>query len=196
MNTKRTKKLSQPQNNAKDVFAEVEGVMSKEKKAYLKKRFVGCQPKARKISEEYTETVWTDAMKIMQDFPSEYTKQAAICFFAFMGTIIDAYLEKRYKNGIKAIDLPVIMPVAVKSEMVKMLLERGEKEMNKEGQELLENLLQRDFGFVFAIIKALNIENDELHNLLISGFRFWVWEVMIPHLFASEKKGEENAATC
>lgn len=135
-------------------------------------------------------------MKIMQDFPSEYTKQSAICFFAFMGSVIDAYLEKRYKNGIKSIDLPVILPVVAKAEMVKMLLERGEKELDKDGLTLLKNLLERDFAFVFAVLKALKIENDALHNLLISGFRFYFWEVMIPHIFATEKKGGEDAAAC
>jgi hypothetical protein len=45
-----------------------------------------------------------------------------------------------------------------------------------------------------ALLKALNIENNALHNLLISNFRFWVWDVMVPHLFLSEKKKEEAHA--
>ena len=198
MTTKKTKTKSkgrQPQNNANVAYGKVVEAISKYQKDYLDTKFKDCYPQAQEISKQWTETVWNDAMKIMQDFPSAYTKNAAICFFAFAGMAIDSYLFERFHKDIKQVDLPVVLPVEAKSDMIKMLLERGEKELNTEGQELLKNLLLRDFGYFFAILKALRLE-DVVNNLLISGFRMYFWEIMIPHLFATcKKEGEENATT-
>lgn len=100
----------------------------------------------------------------------------------------------RYAKAIPENELPKLEPVEAKSDMIKLLLKRSEQDLNTEGQLLLKNLLERDFGYLFAVIKAINIENTALHNLLVSGFRFYVWEIMIPHLFLSEKKKEEAHA--
>lgn len=194
MATKRTnRKKNQAQPSANDVYAKAVEALSKYQKDYLDTKFKDCYPQAQEISKRWTETVWTDSMKIMQDFPSAYTKNAAICFFAFAGVAIDSYLTMRFNKEIKSVDLPVVLPVEAKSDMVKMLLEKGEKELNKEGQELLEKLLMSDFGYFFAVLKALKIE-EFTNNLLISQFRMFFWEIMIPHLFATcKKQGEENA---
>lgn len=190
MPTKRTKKSSQRRNNAKDVYEKAVEAMSKEKKEYLEKRFASCHPQAAKISKEFTDTVWTDAMQIMQDYPSEYTKGAAVCFFAFVGEVVDTHLGMRFAKEIRPVDLPVLLPSDAKSDMIKTLVKRAEDECNKTGAELIKNLLLRDFGYFFAVLKAIQIQNIALHNLIISGYRMWVFEVMIPHLFRSEKKGE------
>lgn len=197
MTTKRTNysKKKKAQQSANGAYEKAVEAISKYQKDYLDKRFKDCYPQAQEISKQWAETVWSDSMKIMQDFPSAYTKNAAICFFAFAGMVVDSYLEMRFHKDIKAVDLPVVLPAEAKSEMIKMLVERAEKELNKEGQEFVKNLVLRDFGYFFAILKALQIE-DVVNNLLISGFRMFVWEIMLPHLFASCKKtGEENATT-
>lgn len=164
--------------------------MLKDKEKYASEKFKNCWPIAREISETITNTVWDDAMKIIQDHPSTYTRTAGICFFAFLCSAIDAHLELRYSKDTPEKDLPKVEPAEAKSEMVKILLERSESDLNMEGRELLKNLLQRDFGYLMAVLNAINIENIALHNLLVSGFRFYVWEVMVPHLFLSEKKQE------
>ena len=133
-------------------------------------------------------------MKIMQDYPSAYTRTAAVCFFAFLCAAIDAHLELRYAKDIPEDKLPKIETAKAESDMVKILLERSSAELGPDGQVLLSNLLRRDFGYLMAVLKAINIENTALHNLLVSGFRFYVWEIMIPHLFLSENKKEEGHA--
>jgi hypothetical protein len=133
-------------------------------------------------------------MKIMQDYPSTYAQTAAVCFFSFLCAAIDAHLELRFAKAIPENELPKVEPAEAQSDMVKMLLKRSETDCTTEGQLLLKNLLERDFGYFFAVLKALNIENTALHNLLVSNFRFWVWDVMIPHLFLSEHKKEEAHA--
>jgi hypothetical protein len=164
--------------------------MSRDKKKYAEEKFKDCWPTAREISETITNTVWDDAMKIMQDYPSAYAKTAAICFFSFMCAAIDAHLEMRYAKAIQEKELPKIEPQEAKSDMVKMLLKRAETELSTEGQLLLTNLLERDFGYLMAVLKAIDIDNIALHNLIVGNFRFWVWDVMIPHLFLSETKKE------
>lgn len=129
----------------------------------------------------------------MQDYPSHYTQTSAVCFFAFLCAAIDAHLEERFNKTIPEQELPKIEPQEANSEMIKALVERGDKELSIDGSTLLKNLLQRDFGYLFAILKAINIENTVLNNLLISGFRFYVWEIMVPHLFLSEQKKENEA---
>lgn len=130
----------------------------------------------------------------MQDYPSTYTQTAAVCFFSFMCAAIDAHLEMRFAKAIPENELPKIEPAEATSDMIKMLLKRSETDCNTEGQVLLKNLLQRDYGYLFSILKAIAIENTALHNLLVSGFRFYVWEIMVPHLFLSEHKKEEGHA--
>ena len=166
--------------------------IQKEKENYLLSQFEYCHPQAKELSKTYTETVWTDSMRIMQDFPSDYTRTAAICFFSFLGVTIDSYLKLRFQKDIATKDLPVVLPVPADSDMVKKLLERGEKELGTDGLTLLKNLIERDFGLLMAILKAIRIENAIIHNVLVSGFRFWVWEVMIPHLFQTEKKEDKK----
>lgn len=197
MTTKKTNsKKNQVQPSAKDVYEKVVEGISKYQKDYLDSKFKGCYPQAQEISKNWAETIWSDSMKIMQDFPSDYTKNAAICFFAFAGEMIDTYLAIRYQNGLDKKDLPIVLPVEAKSQMIKTLVEKAEKELSAEGQELVKNLLLRDFGYFFAVLKALQIESTVINNLLIGEFRMFVFEIMLPHLFASEKKqGEENATT-
>jgi len=107
-----------------------------------------------------------------------------------MCAAIDAHLEMRYAKAIQEKELPKIEPQEAKSDMVKMLLKRAETELSTEGQLLLTNLLERDFGYLMAVLKAIDIDNIALHNLIVGNFRFWVWDVMIPHLFLSETKKE------
>ena len=190
--SKQTRKNS-PKNGAID-YNELSKAMLKDKEKYATEKFKDCWPAAKEISETITNTVWDDSMKIMQDYPSTYTQTAAVCFFSFLCAAINAHLEMRYAKAIPENELPKLEPVEVKSDMVKLLLKRSEQDLNAEGQFLLKNLLERDFGYLFAVIKAINIENTALHNLLVSGFRFYVWEIMIPHLFLSEKKKEEAHA--
>lgn len=194
MTTKKTNsKKNQVQPSVKDVYEKVVEDISKYQKDYLDSKFKGCYPQAQEISKTWADTVWSDSMKIMQDFPSDYTKNAAICFFAFAGEMIDTYLAIRYQNGLDKKDLPIVLPVQAKSDLIKSLIERAEKELSAEGQELVKNLLLRDFGYFFAVLKALQIESTVINNLLIGEFRMFVFEIMLPHLFASEKKqGEEN----
>ena len=134
--------------------------------------------------------VWDDSMKIMQDYPSDYARTAAVCFFSFMCAALDAHIEMRFSKEIEEDKLPKIEPVKAESEFVKMLFKRSEADLNTEGQLLLKNLVERDFGYLMATLKAVNIENTALHNLLSSNFRFFVWEIMVPHLFLSEKQEE------
>lgn len=180
--------------NGENAYKKLSEAMLKDKEEYANEKFKKCWPLAKEISATVTNTVWDDAMKIIQDHPSTYTRTAAICFFAFMCSAIDAHLELRFAKDIPEKDLPKVEPVEAKSEMVKILLERSESDLNMEGRELLKNLLQRDFGYLMAVLNAINIESTALHNLLVSGFRFYVWEVMVPHLFLSEKKQEEAHA--
>ena len=175
-------------------YKKLSEAMLKDKEKYVNERFKECWPLAKEISEKLTNTVWDDAMKIMQDYPSTYTQTAAVCFFSFMLAAINAYLEDRFAKCIPVYELPHVEPAQADSDMVKLLVERGDKELNADGAGLLRSLLQRDFGYLFAILKAINIENTALHNLLVSGFRFYVWEIMVPHLFLSEKKKEEAHA--
>lgn len=175
-------------------YKKLQDALMKDKKKYASDKFKNCWPVAREISETVTNTVWDDAMKIIQDHPSVYTRTAGVCFFAFLCAAIDAHLEMRYAKAIQENELPKLEIKEATSDMVKILLERSKVEMNTEGQLLLKNLLERDFGYLMAVLKALNIENTALHNLLVSGFRFYVWEVMVPHLFLSEKKQEEAHA--
>lgn len=192
-NSLKTPKKSSPKNGVID-YNELSKAMLKDKEKYANDKFKDCWPIAKEISENLTNTVWDDSMKIMQDYPSTYTQTAAVCFFSFLCAAINAHLELRYSKAIPENELPKIEPAEVKSDMVKLLLKRSETDLNTEGQLLLKNLLERDFGYLLAVIKAVNIENTALHNLLVSGFRFYVWEIMIPHLFWSEKKKEEAHA--
>ena len=183
--------LKQSGENAYEKLSEA---MLKDREKYASDKFKNCWPAAKEISEQIASTVWDDSMKIMQDYPSTYTQTAAVCFFAFMCAAIDAHLELRYAKDIQEAELPKLEQPEAKSDMVKLLLERSNTDLNAEGQVLLRNLLERDFGYLMAVLKAINIENTALHNLLVSGFRFYVWEIMIPHLFLSEKKKEEGHA--
>lgn len=175
-------------------YEKLSAAMLKDREKYASDKFKNCWPAAKEISEQIANTVWDDSMKIMQDYPSNYTRTAAVCFFAFMCAAIDAHLELRYAKAIPEAELPKLEQPEAKSDMVKLLLERASTDLNAEGQVLLRNLLERDFGYLMAVLKAINIENTALHNLLVSGFRFYVWEIMIPHLFLSEKKKEEGHA--
>ena len=200
MNTKKeTKKEGKKLNagNAKTkseksgslAYKKLSKAMLLDKEKYANEKFKDCWPIAKEISENIYK-VWDNSMKIMQDYPSTYARTAAVCFFSFMCAAIDAHLELRYNKSIAEKDLPKVEPVEAKSEMVKMLLKRAETDLNMEGQMFIKNLIERDFGYVMATLKAVNIENVALHNLLSSNFRFFVWEIMIPHLFLSEKKEE------
>lgn len=186
------KELSQ--KSGENAYKKLSEAMLKDKEKYASDKFKDCWPVAKEISETITNTVWDDSMKIMQDYPSTYTRTAAVCFFAFLCAAIDAHIELRYSKDIPEKELPKIEPQEATSDMVKMLLKRAETDLNTEGKLLLKNLLERDFGYLMAVLKSINIENTALHNLLVSGFRFYVWEIMIPHLFLSEKKKEEAHA--
>lgn len=180
--------------SGKDAYKMLSEALLKDKEKYATEKFKNCWPVAKEISEKITNTVWDDSMKIMQDYPSTYAQTAAVCFFSFLCAAIDAHLELRFAKAIPENELPKVEPAEAQSEMVKMLLKRSETDCTAEGQLLLKNLLERDFGYLFAVLKAINIENTALHNLLVSNFRFWVWDVMIPHLFLSEHKKEEAHA--
>lgn len=195
---KKTASAENAENSLKqsgeNAYEKLSTAMLKDREKYASDKFKNCWPAAKEISEQIANTVWDDSMKIMQDYPSNYTQTAAVCFFAFMCAAIDAHLELRYAKAIPEADLPKLEHPEAKSDMVKLLLERSGTDLNTEGQVLLRNLLERDFGYLMAVLKAINIENTALHNLLVSGFRFYVWEIMIPHLFLSEKKKEEGHA--
>lgn len=194
MASKNKKSLSQDQQNAKDAYAKaVEGIL-KYRKDYLDETFKDCYPQAAKISKKWTDTIWTDAMQIMQDFPSEYTKNAAICFFAFAGQIVDMCLAEKFNRKVNEKDLPAVVQVPATSELIKSLVTKADEFCGTEGALLIKNLLERDFGYFFAVLKAIDIENKALNNLLISQFRMFVWEIMLPHLFASEKKQDSAHA--
>jgi len=175
-------------------YEKLSEAMLLDKKKYADEKFKNCWPVAKEISETITNTVWDDSMKVMQDYPSTYAQTASVCFFSFLCVAIDAQLELRFSKDIPENDLPKVEQVKASSEMIKTLLKRSELECNTEGQLLLKNLLERDFGYLMAVLKALNIESDALHNLLVSNFRFWLWDVMVPHLFLSERKGVEARA--
>lgn len=175
-------------------YEKLSEAMLLDKKKYADEKFKNCWPVAKEISETITNTVWDDSMKIMQDYPSTYAQTAAVCFFSFLCAAIDANLELRFSKDTPEEQLPKVEPAKANSEMIKTLLKRAEVECNTEGQLLLKNLLERDFGYLMAVLKALGIESDALHNLLVSNFRFWVWDVMVPHLFMSEHKGVEARA--
>jgi hypothetical protein len=184
----------QSNENGKNAYELLSKAMSKDKEKYATEKFKDCWPIAKEISETLTNTVWDDAMKIMQDYPSTYAQTAAVCFFSFLCAAINAHLEEKCNKSVPESELPKVEPQEAKSEMIRILIKRSETECSTEGHILLKNLLERDFGYLMAILKALNIENNALHNLLISNFRFWVWDVMVPHLFLSEKKKEEAHA--
>lgn len=187
------KNVSKPKKqNGKIAYEKLSQAMLKDKEQYTKEKFKDCWPIAKELSAKLTDTVWDDAMKIMQDYPSTYAQTAAVCFFSFLCAAINAHLELRFAKAIPESELPKVEQTEATSEMIKMLIKRSQEECDTEGQILLKNLLERDFGFFFALIKSLNIENTALHNLLVGNFRFWVWDVMVPHLFLSEKK-KENA---
>lgn len=195
LNAKPAESVSQTQKQSgNDAYEKLSNALLKDREKYATEKFKDCWPIAREISEKITNTVWDDSMKIMQDYPSTYAQTAAVCFFSFLCAAIDAHLELRFAKAIPENELPKVEPAKAQSEMVKMLLKRSETDCTTEGQLLLKNLLERDFGYFFAVLKALNIENTALHNLLVSNFRFWVWDVMIPHLFLSEHKKEEAYA--
>ena len=195
LNDKPAESASQTQKQSgKDAYKMLSEALLKDKEKYATEKFKNCWPVAKEISEKITNTVWDDSMKIMQDYPSTYAQTAAVCFFSFLCAAIDAHLELRFAKAIPENELPKVEPAEAQSEMVKMLLKRSETDCTAEGQLLLKNLLERDFGYLFAVLKAINIENTALHNLLVSNFRFWVWDVMIPHLFLSEHKKEEAHA--
>ena len=197
---KKSKKLSasaakaQEKKSSKNFFEKLKEAQKLDKEKYINEKFKNCHPKAKEISDAIATTIWEDSMKIMQDYPSTYAQTAAVCFFSFLCAAIDAHLEMSFSKDIPEKELPKVEPAPATSEMVKMLLKRAETECNAEGQLLLKNLLERDFGYLMAVLKALNIENAALHNLLVSNFRFWMWDVMIPHLFLSEHKKEEAHA--
>lgn len=194
-NDKPAESVSQTQKQSgNDAYEKLSNALLKDREKYATEKFKDCWPIAREISEKITNTVWDDSMKIMQDYPSTYAQTAAVCFFSFLCAAIDAHLELRFAKAIPEKELPKIETAEAQSDMVKMLLKRSETDCTTEGQLLLKNLLERDFGYFFAVLKALNIENTALHNLLVSNFRFWVWDVMIPHLFLSEHKKEEAHA--
>ena len=194
-NDKPVESVSQTQKQSgNDAYEKLSNALLKDREKYATEKFKDCWPIAREISEKITNTVWDDSMKIMQDYPSTYAQTAAVCFFSFLCAAIDAHLELRFAKAIPENELPKVEPAQAQSDMVKMLLKRSETDCTTEGQLLLKNLLERDFGYFFAVLKALNIENTALHNLLVSNFRFWVWDVMIPHLFLSEHKKEEAHA--
>lgn len=194
-NDKPAESVSQKQKQSgNDAYEKLSNALLKDREKYATEKFKDCWPIAREISEKITNTVWDDSMKIMQDYPSTYAQTAAVCFFSFLCAAIDAHLELRFAKAIPENELPKVEPAQAQSDMVKMLLKRSETDCTTEGQLLLKNLLERDFGYFFAVLKALNIENTALHNLLVSNFRFWVWDVMIPHLFLSEHKKEEAHA--
>lgn len=195
LNDKPAESVSQTQKQSgSDAYEKLSNALLKDREKYATEKFKDCWPIAREISEKITNTVWDDSMKIMQDYPSTYAQTAAVCFFSFLCAAIDAHLELRFAKAIPENELPKVEPAEAQSDMVKMLLKRSETDCTTEGQLLLKNLLERDFGYFFAVLKALNIENTALHNLLVSNFRFWVWDVMIPHLFLSEHKKEEAHA--
>jgi len=195
LNDKPAESVSQTQKQSgNDAYEKLSNALLKDREKYATEKFKDCWPIAREISEKITNTVWDDSMKIMQDYPSTYAQTAAVCFFSFLCAAIDAHLELRFAKAIPENELPKVEPAQAQSDMVKMLLKRSETDCTTEGQLLLKNLLERDFGYFFAVLKALNIENTALHNLLVSNFRFWVWDVMIPHLFLSEHKKEEAHA--
>ncbi len=194
MASKSKKSLSQDPQNAKDAYEKaVEGIL-KYRKDYTDETFKDCYPRASKISQKWTDTIWTDSMRIMQDFPSDYTKNAAICFFAFAGQIVDMCLAEKYNKAVPEKELPKIEQVPATSDLVKSLVTQANEVCGTEGASLVKNLLERDFGYFFAVLKALDIKNKALNNLLISGFRMFVWEIMLPHLFASEKKQDSAHA--
>ena len=194
-NDKPAESVSQKQKQSgNDAYEKLSNALLKDREKYATEKFKDCWPIAREISEKITNTVWDDSMKIMQDYPSTYAQTAAVCFFSFLCAAIDAHLELRFAKAIPENELPKVEPAEAHSDMVKILLKRSETDCTTEGQLLLKNLLERDFGYFFAVLKALNIENTALHNLLVSNFRFWVWDVMIPHLFLSEHKKEEAHA--
>lgn len=186
-NVKNVKKQSE--TSGKIAYEKLSQAMLLDKEKYANEKFKNCWPIAKEISENVYK-VWDDSMKIMQDYPSTYARTAAVCFFSFMCAAIDAHLELRFNKDVPEKDLPKIEPVKADSEMVKFLLKRAESDLNTEGQMFLKNLIERDFGYLMSTLKAINIENSALHNLLVSNFRFFVWEIMIPHLFLSEKKEE------
>lgn len=205
MSTKSETKKESKKTSAKDVseqkttsgenaYKKLSEAMLLDKKKYADEKFKDCWPIAKEISETLTNTVWDDAMKIMQDYPSTYAQTAAVCFFSFLCAAINAHLEEKCNKSVPEKELPKIVQQEAKSEMIKILIKRSETDCSTEGHLLLKNLLERDFGYLMAVIKALNIENTALHNLLVSNFRFWVWDVMVPHLFLSEKKKEEAHA--
>ena len=195
LNDKHAESVSQTQKQSgNDAYEKLSNALLKDREKYATEKFKDCWPIAREISEKITNTVWDDSMKIMQDYPSTYAQTAAVCFFSFLCAAIDAHLELRFAKAIPENELPKVEPAEAQSDMVKILLKRSETDCTTEGQLLLKNLLERDFGYFFAVLKALNIENTALHNLLVSNFRFWVWDVMIPHLFLSEHKKEEAHA--
>ena len=183
----------QSNENGKNAYEMLSKAMLKDKEKYATEKFKNCWPVAKEISETLTNTVWDDAMKIMQDYPSNYAQTASVCFFSFLCAALNAYIEERFSKDIPEDKLPKIEPSKATSEMIKILIKRSKTDCSTEGHLLLKNLLERDFGYLMAVIKALNIENTALHNLLISNFRFWVWDVMVPHLFLSEKKEEAHA---
>lgn len=186
--------LEQKTTSGVNAYEKLSEAMLLDKKKYAEEKFKNCWPVAREISETITNTIWDDSMKVMQDYPSTYAQTAAVCFFSFLCAALDAHLEDRFHKSIPAEELPKIEQVEANSEMIKLLLKRSETDCTTEGQLLLKNLLERDYGYLMAILKALNIENTALHNLLVSNWRFWLWDVMIPHLFLSEKKKEEAHA--
>lgn len=195
LNDKPAESVSQTQKQSgNDAYEKLSNALLKDREKYATEKFKDCWPIAKEISEKITNTVWDDSMKIMQDYPSTYAQTAAVCFFSFLCAAIDAHLELRFAKAIPENELPKVEPAQAQSDMVKILLKRSETDCTTEGQLLLKNLLERDFGYFFAVLKALNIENTALHNLLVSNFRFWVWDVMIPHLFLSEHKKEEAHA--
>ena len=76
-----------------------------------------------------------------------------------MMAAINAYLEDRFNKSIPVEELPQIEQTKADSDMAKLLVTRGNEELNADGAYLLKNLLERDFGYLFAVLKAINIEN-------------------------------------
>ena len=185
MTTKKTNKQKQEQ---------IKKLIEKEKQyqtKYYEETFKDCHPQALELAKKVY-GIYENAMLIAQDFPDEYSKQAIICFFGFAcGLFEDRFKALLPNKDAKPLE---IKPVEKVSDFINSVLSEIEKECSELGYNLAKKLLVEDFALFLAVLKALDLQNTLLHNLLISHFKMYTW-LLVYHIKQSERKENKNATT-
>lgn len=155
---------------------------------YYEETFKDCHPQALELAKKCYD-MYENAMLIVQDCPDEYAKQAAICFFGFACGLFEDRLKNMLPNkDSKPLEIQTVDKV---SDYIKAVLKELKDTCTPTGYALAEKLLVSDFPLFLGILKAVNLENTLLHNLLVSHFKMFTW-LLVYHIKQSERK--ENTA--